>query len=169
MQRKHFLKQAALTLPAALLSPQLILAEEKKQTTTVNEAMVLIEGDEDMAPCEALLQVKIKRLSLQQVTTLQYQQGRFIITTNNGKVFSTCKLALQGVTTHLEQAPLQHLVLTGANSTKLRYGHKMVSNSWLSLTSHQLPQLWLHKARQLDAHFITQYLNKERAAVLQII
>jgi hypothetical protein len=170
MHRKQFLRQTALTLPAAFLAPNLLFGKSKSpsNTETVSEKLIVIQGAEETKKCEALEKTAGSRLRLSQLRQITYQQSKFIIETKEGQRFSTPKLALQGVTARLEHEPKQHFVIEGDAPVKLRFGQKKQAAAVLFTKEHQLPQVWLHCAGKLDKHVLSLYLQKDRAGILQV-
>jgi hypothetical protein len=163
MLRKKFLQQMAYVIPATVLAPQALVASE---SNTPKEKLVwLRKNNMDAANANG---VEADPVDLDEVQSVQYENGAFVIALRGGRSVRSTKILVTGL--NYELTDYKILQLGNNDNCQVEFGEASRSRSLLSLSSYQLPQLWIYRnKKQGNKETLKLFAASKRAAVLQLV
>lgn len=169
MHRKQFLRQAVITLPAAMLAPELLFSAGNK--TTANPAasshdLVIINGTDAKAGLIAACKNAVTTPA-EQVSGISFTGGQWHIELAKGKTYVTPKLVING--TGCEMTGTNAIHITGlARQEKICFGQRRNLEAAKQQQKEQTPQVWMHSHEKMDAQAFEAFVRKGRPVLLYV-
>lgn len=164
MQRRNFLRNAALTLPVALLAPDALLASNE---TSAQQAAVILVGS------DAATQLVAERLTANNTfsnaanaTTLQHEQVKnvvctkdgFLLTDRQGKTYSSRKLIFSGDVSFCDTSAKVHIATGLAKKITLSIKRKDRNSA----------TCWTAPVNGADDYLLSSFANSKKVAFMCI-
>jgi hypothetical protein len=159
MQRRNFLYNAGLLLPALLVAPSLV----KASATTINTPLLII-GDEEQTPAavgEAFNRQRtaVRQLDHKKISNLTYTQNGFRVTTSDNTTFVTEKIVVHSL----------HRLNKPQAAVEINLGNKTFSLAYFTETENKVtPECWFVRTAQLKTQ-APVFFNRNKHAVLCLL
>jgi hypothetical protein len=167
MHRKQFLRTAAIALPAAMMSPELLFATGNQAATAATKHdFVIING---AAAQKGVISTTGNTVTTgaNRVTGIHFTGGQWQVTVKGGRSYLTQKLIINSA--GCEATAGDAVQLTGmASPQEVCFGQGRNIKAAKRQEKDNTPQVWMHSHDKLDAHIFTAFLSKARPVLLYV-
>jgi hypothetical protein len=157
MLRRNFLRNAALTLPVALIAPEALLASS--QNSPKNAGIIIVGNDATTQQVAELLAAngeKATELIQKQVTKVVCTQQGFLLTDGQGNTFSSRKVIFAGGVSFCDNSAKVHVQTNAVQKLTLSI-KKGGSNS---------ATCWAAPANNADTFLLSSFTNSKKVAFM---